>query len=135
VGDAQNNNLNGGAGNDILLGIGGHDTLNGGGGYDILVAGTGTATFVAQQNAILVGGYTTYDTAAIAGTYTAYQAILAEWSLTTASVTTRWACINGTQTGLNGSYRLIDPTTVTNNGGADTVIGSLDSTSRSLDLS
>lgn len=71
------------------------------------MGGNGQDTFAAGNNNLIVADGAIYDTAALSGTYTAYQAILTEWSRSTVDVNTRYAHIAGTASGgLNGTYTL-----------------------------
>jgi Ca2+-binding RTX toxin-like protein len=124
-GSTANNVLIGGGGNDVLYGGHGRDVLIGGGGADRLHAGSG--------DDILIGGSTAYDPGSPGLTaeekLAALYAILAEWGRDDADYATRVSHLlgpdaGGSSGGLNGTP-FLNPSTVTDDGAGDVLIGSL----------
>ncbi|HEX3147914.1 MAG TPA: hypothetical protein VHR66_07505 [Gemmataceae bacterium] len=113
--------LTGGPGNDVLLGGSGDDNLFGGGGIDVLIGGLGADSLNGgANNDLLIGGTTTFDS-----DLTALNAIMAEWTSTTAFAT-KIKHLLGTQTkGKNGTTLLVGGATVIDDGFADTLRGEL----------
>jgi hypothetical protein len=113
-------NVTGGKGNDILVGDDQNNVLNAGSGYDILIGGRGSDTLnsSATGNAVLIAGFTDYDT-----NTTALLSLLAEWSRNL-PYASRIANLRAGG-GLNGNYKLVLGSTVLNNDGVvDTLNGS-----------
>jgi hypothetical protein len=103
TGGAGNDTLIGGSGGNVLIGGPGNDSLVAGAGRDLLIGGGGADTLVGGAGEdLLIGGATSYD-----GTYTALDAIMAEWSRTDLNYAGRVAHLRGTTSGgLNGSTDL-----------------------------
>jgi uncharacterized delta-60 repeat protein len=116
-GGVGNDTLVGGGGNNVLVGGAGNDTLIGGAGRNILIGGGGADTLVAGPSGdVLIAGTTAYDANAAA-----LEALMAEWSRKGRSYLDRYNdLINGG--GRNGSY-VLNPTTITADGRANTLIG------------
>jgi hypothetical protein len=102
---------------NILVGNGGNVLIGGTGRRNLLIAGAGGSSLQAGDGEdILIGGTTAYDTEA---GLASLGAIMQEWSRTDEDYATRLANIT-TGTGVP----LLDATTVTGNGGGNTVVGS-----------
>jgi Ca2+-binding RTX toxin-like protein len=114
-------NVVGGPGNNILVGDGNANVLVGGPGRNLLIGGGGPDTLVGGADEdILIGGSTAYDTDPVA-----LQAIMAEWGRTDLAFADRVDHIlNGG--GLNDPY-LLNPSTVFDDGAANTLTGGLES--------
>jgi PKD repeat protein len=111
-----NNYLQGGGGPNILVGGGGHNVLIGGNARNLLIAGSGTSQLTGGNDEdILIAGSTVYDHDA-----TALRAIMAEWLRTDEDYATRVAHLLG-----GSGVPLLDATTVTGNGGGNTLTGGL----------
>ncbi len=119
IGDAGTNALSGNAGNDALVGMGGDDTLSGGAGRDILIGGDGADTLDggSGENIIIGGNYANQTNVA------ALAALMSEWARTDLDFASRVDHLNGTTPfGLNGIWTLT-PSTVLDDGAADTLSG------------
>ena len=114
--------------NNVLTGGAGTNDLYGGQGRDLLIAGLGASKLYAGlSDDILIGGTTKYDLTSSAMTYdqklAALEAIMAEWGRTDADYLTRLHHLDGSLSGgMNGSS-FLNPTTVHDNGQADTLFG------------
>jgi acrosin len=123
IGDSAVNVLIGGGGNDVLVGNDGNDILDGGAGRDILIGGNGADQLTGGTDEdLLIAGSTSYDY-----NLAALNALMAEWGRTDASYATRIAHLNGTlPNGRNGT-RVLNASTVFNDGGAvDMLTGGAD---------
>jgi Ca2+-binding RTX toxin-like protein len=120
IGDGNNNQLIGNAGNDILVGNDGNDTLSGGDGNDILIGGNGADSLDGGNGSdLLIAGRTSYD-----NSLADLSALMAEWGRTDVSYATRIAHLNGTLGGGRNGSRVLNATTVFDDGGAvDTLTG------------
>src|SRR5439155_3877108 len=113
-----------GAGDDRLVGGGGNNILIGGIGDDVLIAGAGRDILIRSEghdrlhgganDDLLIGGSTTYDS-----NTTALLQILAEWT-STDSYSTR---ITKLRAGAGGLPKLVDGTTVLDDGVQDALVG------------
>jgi len=116
----DNDNVTGSPFADILFGDTGIDTINGSGGRDIVFGGSGLDSLTTNTDSdedIVVSGTTSYDNAP----WDRIQSIRSEW-VSTRTRNQRIANISGTGTGgNNGTFYLIDPTTVFNDGMTDSV--------------
>jgi acrosin len=123
VGDSGNNTLTGNGGNDILVGNDGIDTLQGGDGRDILIGGNGSDALDGSTGEdLLIAGRTTYD-----NSLADLNALMAEWGRTDADYATRIAHLNGTLSGGRNGTRVLNATTVFDDGGAvDNLTGGAD---------
>jgi hypothetical protein len=112
-------NVTGGTGGsagiyNILVGNGGNKLTGGNGRRNLLIAGSSSSTLAGGDDEdILIGGTTAYDQ-----NVAALQAIMDYWSNTPDDYATR---VSNLLAG-NG-VPLLDPTTVTSNGGGNTLIG------------
>jgi hypothetical protein len=120
-GIANIQNVNGGTGGgagvyNILVGNGGNVLTGGDGRRNLLIAGATASTLIGgNDDDILIGGTTAYDTEA---GLVSLQAIMNYWSNTTDDYATRVANL------LSGNgVPLLDATMVTNNGGGNTLTG------------
>jgi hypothetical protein len=119
-GEANIVNVNGAASSgpglyNLLIGNGGNILTGGAGRRNILVAGTSASTLIGgAQDDLLLGGTTSYDTEPA---LVSWQAIAAYWAGSD-DYSTR---LNNLETG-NG-VPLLDSTTVTGNGGGNTITG------------
>jgi hypothetical protein len=101
---------------NLLIGGGGNTLTGGTNRRNILVAGGAASTLIGgTQDDLLIGGTTAYDTEA--GLVT-WQAIAAYWAGTDPYATR----VSNLETG--SGVPLLDPTTVTGNGGGNTMTGS-----------
>ena len=105
IGDANANVLRDGNGNDVIVGGGGDDTIYGGRGYDIIITGGTTAAATVYgdggQDLTIGGSYTQQANLA------ALNSLMAEWSRTGESLSTKISHLNGTvRGGLNGEFFL-----------------------------
>jgi hypothetical protein len=101
---------------NILVGNGGNTLTGGTGRRNLLIAGGSASTLIGgDQDDILIGGTTAYDTEA---GMASLQAIMAYWAGSADDYATR---VNNLTTG-NG-VPLLDATTVTSNGGGNTLTG------------
>src|SRR5207248_612231 len=105
---------------NILVGDGGNNILRGGSGRDLLIAGAGPGMLLGGDGEdILIGGSTAYDMDPVA-----LRAVLDEWLRTDMSYQERVdQLMNGS--GLSGGY-LLSSTTVSGNGGGNTLKGESD---------
>ncbi len=118
-GGADNDTIEGEEGNDIILGGSGNDTLYGDSGRDLLIGGLGADwLYGGSDDDVLIGGTTSYD-----NDRTELEAVMLEWTRTTANYTTRLARLrDGATGGLNGTYRL-NTTTVQKDSQLDQLFG------------
>ncbi len=109
-GGAGDDSIDAGNGSDIMVGGIGIDILLGGAGRDLMIGGMGAdKLFGGGNDDLLIGGSTSYDSSR-----TSLNAIMSEWTRRDTNYITRIAHLrDGTDGGLNGSYRL-DSTTVSN---------------------
>ena len=112
-------NVTGGTGGgagiyNILVGNGGNTLTGGNGRRNLLIAGPAASTLQGgDDDDILIGGTTAYDQ-----DVAALMAIMDYWSNTSDVYATRISNLMG-----NKGVPLLDPTTVTSNGGGNTLIG------------
>jgi hypothetical protein len=99
---------------NILVGNGRNVLIGGNGRRNLLIAGASASTLRGgDDDDILIAGTTVYDS-----DLTALQAIMAEWARTDEDYATRVANLTS-----GSGVPLLDPTTVTGNGGGNTMIG------------
>ncbi len=118
-GGADNDTLSGQDGNDILLGGSGNDVIYGNSGRDLLIGGLGADhLYGGSDDDLLIGGTTSYDANRVA-----LDAVMAEWTRTSVSYSTRISRLrDGSAGGNNGIYRL-NSTTVQNDSQVDQLFG------------
>jgi predicted outer membrane repeat protein len=131
IGDDENNILIGGnGGNDTLIGNRGHDVLVDGDGNDLLIGGPNRSILIGGSghstlkggngDDLLIAGTTSWD---FQGATDALVAIRNEWIRLDASFAQRISNLRGqTSGGVNGSF-VLNTTTVTETGAADTLTG------------
>jgi hypothetical protein len=112
-------NVTGGTGGgagvyNILVGNGGNTLIGGNGRCNLLIAGPAASTLIGgDDDDILIGGTTAYDQ-----DVAALMAIMDYWSNTADDYGTQVSNLMG-----NKGVPLLDPTTVTSNGGGNTLLG------------
>ena len=112
IGNAQTTILKDGNGNDIIVGGGGPITITGGTGNDIII--TGSSSAAATVHGVATGGMTGGNDLVIGGSWGSNQtnladlnSLMAEWSRTGVSLTTKIAHLTGSiRGGLNGTNYL-----------------------------
>jgi Ca2+-binding RTX toxin-like protein len=112
-----NDTLKGGRGASVLVGGNGSDNLTAGTGRSILIGGTGADTIAGGiADDLIIHGSTRYD-----ANTTALDALLAEWSRTTATYALRVSHLRTGIGGLNGANKLTGA--ITDDIATDTMAG------------
>ena len=112
-----NDTLKGGKGASVLVGGNGSDNLSAGTGRSILIGGTGADTIAGGiADDLIIHGSTRYD-----ANTTALDALLAEWSRTTATYALRVSHLRTGSGGLNGANKLTGA--ITDDIATDTMAG------------